>query len=449
MRLERSVTSQEGKVINLKQQGGVGRLQRGVLALILILGIALTVSSLRDGVRLGREADVLRVWEMSQYTLDHMNPYSPTLSLLKERFGDPRGPDRAKLKDNRIWSVKNSTDWNASTPGIKPEFGPVDATYPPGAALLFAGTIGLIPETLVYPVWSIVVLVSLFLVARLLAPTLSGRPGDNWSSIITCLALFLVWPPTQHAIVVGQFSIPTLAALLGGIALGSKRPYLAGILFSLALIKPSLSLPILLYPLIKGWWKTLSVVFLSQLALLIFSGLWFMENPLQLVSQWLSIGSYFLQGAYTIQEVLNRMGWENTTKGILVSFGIVGALGSLALLRSKLHPHLVLGVLAYAAILWMYHERYDFVLLLVPLVTTLHALLVTKGNDYLLRLIPILLFVILGAALTETIYSSSAPAASLTRWAGRFSLILLVMYHVRDITKRRDGEVMYTGTAQL
>lgn len=427
-------------MVNLRQHGRVGRVQQVVLSAVLVVGIALSVLSLMRGRELGRDADVLRVWEMSQYAWQHKNPYAPTLRLLRERFGESKG---ANLKDNRIWSVKNSTTWDASTPGILPEYGPVDATYPPGAMLLFMVTFGMIPEGLVYPVWSVAILASLLVVARLLAPTLSGRPGDHLFSTLGCLGIFLIWPPTQHSLLVGQFSLPVLAALLGAVALGERRPLTSGAVFSLALIKPSLSLPIILYPVFMGWWRSVVVVALSQIALLLVSGLWFGESPIVLVSEWLSIGSYFLQGAYTLQEVLNRLGWENSLKGALLSLSTVGVLSLVAFVRARLHPHLVVGLLSYAAILWMYHERYDFVLLLIPLVTILHGILVSS-KPKLSVCLPLGLLITLGLALSETVYTSDSPIAGLMRWAGRFSLLLLVCYQVWEMVKRRDGEVMYT-----
>ena len=114
--------------------------------------------------------------------------------------------------------------------------------YPP-TFLLFVFPFALLPLTLAYPLWT-AVSGALFVFAG------SRQIRPSWAA-----AVLLVAPPVFFSAALGQTTLMTGAAMIGGWLLLERRPALAGVLFAVAAcIKPQ---AMILAPLVLwGRWRT-------------------------------------------------------------------------------------------------------------------------------------------------------------------------------------------------
>jgi hypothetical protein len=147
---------------------------------------------------------------------------------------------------------------------------------------------------------------------------------------------------------------------------------------------------------------------------------WLGEWPWVLLGQWMDLCRYVLQGAFTVQEILNALGWENTWRGAAVVLGIWGAVLAWCVRYRRARTEALFALLALANLAWTYHERHDFVLLAFLLVwfAAQAATSDHRGRGWL----GLGLCAVLGAALADTVYIPAAPWAHAWRWAGRLAI---------------------------
>ena len=413
--------------------------RRGALAagLLLLAGIAIYVHSSFYALSSGGDADVYRQWTVSQYVLRGVNPYNLCLGALRETYGITYGPQRMRLRLVRMWDLADARPAPGET-RIAPELGLPVATYPPSATFFLSLLLGSIPRDTLTILWlwvntGLLVLLGMELRRHLDLP------------LPIVLTVLLLWRPTHEVIRTSQFCFLVFACALAGIRLMDRRPWLAGLLFAAALVKPSLTLLFLFLPLVRRRWIALLVPFAVHLAGALGLAAW-LNTPLRgLLAAWMEIPRYFLQGAYTLQELFNGLGIENTPAATVAVLTFFAAVLGWSWMHRNAPVRDQLAFLCFANLAWTYHERYDFVLLALPLLGVLGRL-ADGGRERRWRDAAMLAaFVALEVALLDPVYGGVTLAARVLRWAGRAAVLLL--FAGAALSGRGNGELRQPARA--
>ena len=409
------------------------------LTLALLMGAMWFFASARYAVQAGWDSDVMRQWVVSQYLNAQENPWRIAAETLKLNYGPAYGENRFRLKDLVIYEVHPQLPTDGID-GVLPDYGPPTATYPPSSLFPIWMVVGGLPERVVLPFWLVVNSLALAFIAWLWwarclrQPRLAFAGQDGVFACGLALAVLLLWPPTQEVVRTSQFVFVVIPFLLLALQYVEYRGWWSGVYFSLALIKPSLVLPFLFIPLIRLQWRVFVVIALTHGAAWLAVSWWLSASPLALLIDWLTIPRYMLQGAYTLQEYVNRMGLDNTTLGTLLTLGFVAGCALLALRYRSASNDAMVPLFVACSLLWTYHERYDFVLVLLaaPLLLSSRSAWPAKAG--------LVVFLALGMALTDWAYMQDAPLLRVLRWGGRLAMLAflgLAIMHLRNAAKSR------------
>ncbi len=392
-----------------------------LLAALMAGGLWSTQKSVVRALHMGGWSDASRQWEVCQYVRARINPYELAFRLLSDTYGPATGPDRILLREHHIYSI-SSAHWDENTPGILPGHPPPEATYPPSSMSMLLPTIGFLPKSVLLPAYTAANVIFLAALIFLLSGWFhqeTRRPASL--SLLVVAALCLLWPPIQQVIQNGQAGILALLCALAAIRLIDRAPLASGALFMVSLIKPSMVLLYCFIPLVRWKWKPLWTTFVWGVLLTLLPSIWLREWPWVLISQWMGLCRYVLQGAFSLQEVLNALAWENTMLGTLVVLLLWGAVLAWCALHRRARWEEQFAFLSMANLAWTYHERHDFVLIAFLLV--FFAAKLTRPERRAEALIGLALCLLLGLAFSNWFYVPSTSGAQAMRWAGRAALI--------------------------
>jgi hypothetical protein len=399
------------------------------LAVVAAVGVGLCwlATDVLAGLRSGRDLDLHRRWVVCQYVGSGINPYPLALAALDCKYG-PLGGGRVKP---RVYAVPRlpAEEQDAHSPAgeLLRSLGTPEAVYPPSADLVLSLTLGPLPERWVH---SAGMLVNLLLLGA--AAVLLGRhvPADSLSSagVLLTLMLLLLWSPTRMAVLTGQFSILVTVCLLLAFRDLTRNEYRAGVWFALALIKPSMTLPFLILPLVRQHWRTLTVAIGLHVASTALQAFRFGVAPWELLGQWTGVAAYFTQGQFTLQEVLSAWRLADSAAGLAVVAMLVLFAAGWCLWNRAAGDDLLIDWLCFVSVLWTYHGPYDFVVLLIPLVRRLGPAVAAVRNRpemFFNVSLGTALFVFLSVATSPLVYGDEVHvAARLVRHAARLTLIL-------------------------
>jgi hypothetical protein len=402
-----------------------------MLAIVFcVLGLAEMVPSVRTAVQ-DKTGDLGRQWVVTQYVIRRVNPYPVALDALVAGYGvlAPRGP--VHPRDAQISEIPK-TGPNLQTDHA---LGPPDATYPPGSLMLLV-PLGFLARDTVAWLWlfvnlSLVVLVSQELIA------LAGDKQVGWFFF---LGLVAAWPAVSVCIEREQFSLLFLYFILSAHRMQRCRPMVAGLLYSLALVKPSLAIPFLALPFldditrIADKAKTLVTLAVSQLLLLGAMCWMIRSNPIALITGWLRVAAYYRGGGYTVVEIINRLRLDGTPAdfALQISVVMVGVFLAYRAEESQKFP-----ILAITACLWTYHWKYDYVVLLIP------AALLAATRVSRRWIVDVAALAIVGIGLTLPVYQGTGLIARGMRMGVRLSLVALLV----GAALKRDGTSIHTPTS--
>jgi hypothetical protein len=396
------------------------------LLALLALGLGWLAYNVERGMGSGRDSDLYRRWVVTQFVRAGVNPYPLALAALRRNYG-PLGGARDKP---RVYAVPRlDPDDPAADASARPLLAAhrtPEAVYPPSADLLLSTTLGFVPERAVH-------LAGLLANVTLLAvcTVLLGRPAGTSLAplgLVAAAVVVLVWSPTQSAVYAGQFSILVTVCVLLAVRCLDRNEYLAGAWLGLALIKPSLALPFLILPLVRGRWRTLAVAAGLHTAGTVVQAARFGVNPVELLRQWTAVAAYFTQGQFTLQEVLSALRLADTPAGFAVIAGFV-LLGFVWCVANRAADDATLvDLLCFVSVLWTYHGPYDFVILLVPVARRLVTFLSTAGSAAGWPIVPsvaLTLFIVVSVACSPAVYGDEFHFISrVARHAARLLLVL-------------------------
>lgn len=237
-----------------------------------------------------------------------------------------------------------------------------DMTYPPSALPFFAPFVAPLSPTITRAAW---LGLNLLAMAGLIVLTVrvwgDGWPG--WLQAAVGLAI-VAMKPVRGGIALGQFHLIPLVLGILAIGLARKRPWLAGVCLGIALIKPTMALPLACLALARGWWKVLVSAALVQGTAWLVTSAWLGIDPVTLGREWVELAR--LQDAAGVIDLpsLVRRNWPDSERlaGPL-SIGLLGltTLAFLALRDRSDRALLALG--CFVAAIFAYHRAYDLVLL--------------------------------------------------------------------------------------
>lgn len=391
--------------------------RRGIIFVLgvvfCVLGLAQIIPAAREAIR-DKNGDLALQWVVTQYVIRGVNPYPVALEALLASYGvlAPQGP--VHLRDAQISDIPKS----GPHPKTDPTLGPPTATYPPGTVMMLV-PLGLLSPDRVALLWLLVNLALIFLVAR----ELMWLTGTEEVSSLFFLGLVAVWPAVSICIEREQFSLLCLYCILVAHRIQVQRPIVAGLLYSLCFLKPSLAIPFLALPLLEratgiaNKIKTLVTLAVSQLMLLGATSWMVHTRPSELITGWLRVAAYFRGGGYTVMEIVNRLRLDGSMADFALQCGVV-LVGTFLAYRSE--DARKLSILAIVSCIWTYHWRYDFAMLLIPA-----AMLVTTpvSKRWVMDLAAL---AIIGLGLTAFIYQGTNGASRGMRMAARLSIAALV-----------------------
>lgn len=342
---------------------------RVALALLAALpaGLAWLAYDADRGTRNGRESDLHRRWVVCQYVRQGINPYPLALAALGRAYG-PLGGGREKP---RVYAAPRLAADDPAAEGSARRLlaaqGTPEAVYPPSADLLLSLTLGALPDDRVHLAGVLANLALLAVLAALLCRLPAGGVSPSPLGFAAAAALVLAWSPTHSAVQAGQFSTLVTVCLLMAFRSLDRNELAAGAWLAVALIKPSMALPFLILPLVRGRWRALAVATGLHLAATCVQAVRFGCAPWDLLRQWAGVAAYFTQGQFTLQEVVSALRLADTPAGLALVAGFLGFALAWCVANRTAGDAPLIDLLCVVSVLWTYHGPYDFVILLIPL----------------------------------------------------------------------------------
>jgi hypothetical protein len=164
-------------------------------------------------------------------------------------------------------------------------FQPADsiADYPPNAIVLLS-PLSLLPDSVALPLWAAVNLVLV-----LLAPYLAARfyrPSARFRIIVLPILMFLCWGGNRTLL---QFTLLALTLAMAALFLADRRPLTSGVCLGLALMKPQVAVPVLLWTLFTRRWRTAGAA--AGIVALAFAVFCIRAHavPIEVITRWMQI----------------------------------------------------------------------------------------------------------------------------------------------------------------
>lgn len=402
---------------------------------LLAFGILWLAFSVEAGLNRRYADDIHRRWVVYQYVLADVDPYPIARVALEKEYGPLA---EVRLGDHKIAKVPPLSPDELAT--IAPELatpaalrlvaahGPPESVYPPSANFLLASALGRLPESWINPCWMLCNLALLLACGWLLGTDLASAAPPGGRGTLVPLTLLLLWAPVHTTLFSSQFALGLTACLVLSCRFMPTHGFLSGLFLSIALIKPSLSLPFLILPLVRLQWRVLAtVVFVHGVGTLCQS-LQFGVAPWTLLGQWLGVGGYFTQSMYTLQEYVNALHLDNSLLSRALTLGLLAAVLGWAWVNRRAGDAALFDWLCFVSIFWTYHNNYDFVILLVPVARLAYRCWPRGGWSTWVGVAglsaAVLSFVCLSLACTILVYNDEAvPLFRAVRWAMRAALI--------------------------
>jgi hypothetical protein len=123
--------------------------------------------------------------------------------------------------------------------------------YPPNAIVVLS-LLGLMPERLAAMAWTLLNICLAFVAPYFAARFL--RPHDPFRVIALPILMFLSWGGIRT---LTQFTLVALAASMAALVQADRRPVAAGLLLGVAMLKPHVALPVLLWTVFARRWRVL------------------------------------------------------------------------------------------------------------------------------------------------------------------------------------------------
>ena len=246
--------------------------------------------------------------------------------------------------------------------GVDPYTDP-DMTYPPSAPPVFTALIAVWHGLPLRAFWLVVNYGALAVVTIGIVRLWGGdwSPSVRWAFGLACAAS----KPVRLGIGLGQFHLVPLAFLVMACwALRGRRGWLSGLFSGLALVKPTMALPMTGVTAIRREWTPLIGSLTLQALLIGVTCSVLRASPIRLLREWITLArGQEAAGLIDVPSLLGRLGIAGALAGLAVL-----VLGTIAIGMARERSELGrFALTCFVAAIFTYHRPYDLVLLLPAL----------------------------------------------------------------------------------
>jgi hypothetical protein len=285
-----------------------------------------------------------------------------------------------------------------------------DMTYPPTALPVFTPLVAPFGPHALRGVWLLLNLAALAALCRVILDQVEGR-WPAWGQVLFCL-IVVASKPVRGGIGLGQFHLmPTALMLWAASPQGRRRPMLAGLGLGVALIKPTMVLPLLGFLVIRRRWRTLATALGFQAAALLVAAAWLHVGPVRLLAEWVAVAR-IQQGAGLIDvPSLARRGIAVPPEAsplIALAVLALGFAGTLAWRRRA--DFALVSFCAFVGAIFTYHRTYDLVLLIPALALAIDVCWKTRGPWIRPKILAAVAFAALLIAPSHPLVTGQSPA---------------------------------------
>jgi hypothetical protein len=319
-------------------QGNTHRAKLALICLLTVLSAAYLgkgfwVEIFRSGGRWSGAADLWRRWLEQQYIFRGQNPYTVTANSLRG-YADP------------MLAV------------------PADVDYPPWS--YFSGLVFFWPGWPQVRIWfGLIDLLGLvYVVSFVIRFARRGIPIDRILLVlsVTSIAAFCTTIGT------GNYGVIVLALLAGSLeAEEARHSILAGLLLGLAMLKPNMSGPFLLIPLVRA---RLRILFAAGAYLVIASAaVWIITgtDPFTMLGQMLRAGGRFTSADAGLLTALISSGVPYRIATPLLAAICLAIFGPLLFRYRNAEPIVLFAIAATFSRLWTYNQNHSNMILVFVL----------------------------------------------------------------------------------
>lgn len=265
---------------------------------------------------------------------------------------------------------KNVRNWFAGIPVYSVSR---TAVYPPASHVIAWPLVGWPGYRVSRLLWTAATLLSLaFLIRLCIRESGASTPLERAFAGLMPLAAY----PAGAVIGNGQLTILVIATLTLSLLLlvrgeeGWETDSIASSLFLVALAKPHVSAPFFWIAIfIPGRARPVLLIIAGYCALTLFAASWQDAGLLSLMASWLShsTGEVAKAGYANLQFIFASLGLKDF--GPFASLFILSALGVIIHLCRRADSWLLIGITAITARFWTYHQWYDDLLILLPMIS--------------------------------------------------------------------------------
>jgi hypothetical protein len=336
----------------------------------------------------------------------------------------------------------------------QPVYGVVDgAVYPPASHVILWPLLGWLPLDSARLLWAATTLLA---AAALAAIAYELCRGAATRDRLLIAGLAFASYPLQMAVFVGQMGVHVAAFAAGGAFLlfHGRRMWwtdaLSALLLAASLVKPTLSLPLVVgVLLVAGRWRPMLLTAAAYAALTLGAAAAQPDGLVQLMRAWLAVASVrvpVLEGVPNLHLLLARAGLNSWMSP--ASLAVLVAMSIWMWRRRHADPWLLLGAASIVARFWAHSTLYDDALLLLAAVALARTAFFGQRRQHLIA--AGLLALVWAALLTPTwAYYNLGASMRLAIHAAQALLWLAVLLFLgamaavdsrstRSLTDRRD-----------
>ena len=306
-------------------------LRYAIAAVFLLIGLGSFAQGVKNATSDGGSKDFQ--WSVARYLLEHQNPYRLYLDFKAGRLASspfvaaetPVYPASAEIF---LWPLAG-IDYTAA----RWIWALLNGFFAIGCALLIARIAGLSPPVLLG-------LVGLFLASTPVRTTIGNGQQGLWS-----LFFFLAALDCQQR----------------------KKATLAGVFLAASWLKYTVTAPLSLIFLKRGWRTPIVVATGLHVALTLFLGAWIQESPFRvLLSPFMLSGTAQNASMFDVMAIATYLGAPSIAWSVPLGI-LLFLLGVVFVVRGEAQVTAALSLLSMIALLWSYHWQYDYFVLVVPL----------------------------------------------------------------------------------
>lgn len=242
--------------------------------------------------------------------------------------------------------------------------------YPPNGVVVLS-PLGLLPLGVVHPTWMLLNILMAILAAYCAARFF--RPHDPLRVIALPILMFLCWGGVRT---LTQFSLMTLVLSMAAMVLADRRHVISGACLGLALMKPQVAVPVLLWSVFTRRWTLVLTAVLTAGGLFALFCVRADAHPIRVVGRYAEIlavyhtGDAILAGLSELRPLIYQVVTDVSEVDAIASsiaLGILAGICATGFQEGAVRKHVLYAappLVACWSLMTLYHLTYGFVILL-------------------------------------------------------------------------------------